>query len=251
MANRVYLVGAGPGDPALLTLAALEVLKRADVVLYDKLVDRRTLGLIPKRSKRVYVGAQEGHSQERQDRIYRLIQKYYDEGLNVARLKSGDPFIFGRGGEEVEFFRKNHIRFQVVPGITSAVGVPSQAGVPLTHRGISSGVMVLSGHPAEGTTADWSEAARFGGTLVILMGVATMGAVCKRLIEAGKDPETPACLICRGTMKGEKTVSGRLKELTALAAAKRLPHPGVIVVGDVVKLADFWARRNGGGSPGA
>ncbi len=250
MANKVYLVGAGPGDPALLTLAALEVMKRADVVLYDKLVGRRTLGLIPKRSKRVYVGAQEGHSQERQDKIYRLMQKYYDEGLNVVRLKNGDPFIFGRGGEEVEFFRKNRIRFQVVPGVTSAVGVPSHAGVPLTHRGISSGVMILSGHPAEGSTADWSEAARFGGTLVVLMAVATMGPVCKRLIEAGKDPETPACVICRGTMEGEKTVSGRLRELAALAEAKRLPHPGVIIVGDVVKLAGFWARKNGRASPG-
>lgn len=235
-------MGAGPGDPAFLTLAALDVIRRADVVLYDKLVDRRTLRLIPKRSKKVYVGAQEGHSRERQDRIYRLMQKYYNEGLNVARLKSGDPFIFGRGGEEVEFFKENNIRFQVIPGITSAVGVPTRAGVPLTHRGVSSGVMVLSGHPAQRSTADWSEAARFGGTLVFLMGVATLEEVCKRLIKAGKDPATPACVISRGTMNGERTVSGRLGKLHALAAAEELRPPGVIVIGEVVRFAGFWVE---------
>ena len=152
---------------------------------------------------------------------------------------------------EVEFFRKNRIRFHVVPGMKSAVVVTSQAGVPLTHRGLSSGVMILSGHPAEGSSADWSGAARFGGTLVILMGVAALGAVCRRLIEAGKDPATPACVISRGTMKGEKRVSGRLGELPALAEARRVAHPGVIVIGDVVKLAGFWARRNGRRTPGA
>lgn len=245
MANRVYLVGAGPGDPAYLTLAAVKAIRGADVVLYDKLVDRRTLRLIPGRSKRVYVGAEKGHSQERQDRICLLMQKYYDEGLNVVRLKNGDPFIFGRGGEEAEFLRENRIRFQVVPGLTSAVGVPSQAGVPLTQRGISSGVLVLSGHPAEGSASDWGGAARFGGTLVVLMGVAQLGAICRRLIRAGKDPATPACVICRGTMNGETTVSGLLGELPSLAASKRLPHPGVIVIGEVVRRAGLWARKSG------
>ena len=240
MPKKVYLVGAGPGDPELLTLAALRALEGADVVLYDRLIDRRILKLLPKGTLKVYVGAKEGRSGERQERIYRLLREYYGKGLDVVRLKSGDPFIFGRGGEEVEFFRRNHIRFEIVPGITSAVGVPSRSGLPLTHRGMSSGVMILSGRSADGSAIDWRGAARFDGTVVILMGLESVGGICGRLIGAGKDPATPACVISRGTMRGERAVSGRLDELGALASHGNLRHPAVTVVGDVVRLADFW-----------
>ena len=242
MKNRVYLVGAGPGDPRLLTVAAVRALKKADVVLYDRLVDNRVLKLLPRGTRRVYVGAGHKDAQERQDRIYRLMKKYHDEGKTVVRLKNGDPFLFGRGGEEMQFLKESGIGFAVVPGVTSAVGVPSVVGLPLTHRRLSSGVMIISGHPANGSVIDWRAAAKFKGTLVVLMGVATLASACERLIDEGMDPSTPACAISRGTMKGEKVVCGRVDELGGLVARAKLRHPAVAVVGEVVKLSDFWKK---------
>lgn len=233
-------MGAGPGNPGLLTVAALRVLRKADVVLYDRLVDPRVLELPPKGTRKVYVGAGKGDAQERQERIYRLMRIYHGRGLRVVRLKNGDPFVFGRGGEEVEFLRRNHIAFEVVPGVTSAVGVPSSVGLPLTTRGVSSGVMILSGHPADGAAADWSGAAKFGGTLVVLMGTEAAASICSQLIRAGKDPATPACVISRGTMEGERVIAGRLGELGGLVSGKKIAHPAIAVIGDVVKLAGFW-----------
>ena len=241
MAKKVYLVGAGPGDPGLLTIAALRVLQRADVVLYDRLVDRRVMKLIPKSATKVYVGASHHQdARERQGRIYELMKNFHDEGKVVVRLKNGDPFLFGRGGEEVHFLRGKGIPFEVVPGVTSATGVPSWVGLPLTHREYSSAVLVISGHPANDSVTDWSTAARFRGTLVILMGAGTLASACRRLVYEGMDPSTPACAISRGTMEGEKIVHGRLDELGDLAAKERLMHPAVAVVGEVVKLAGFW-----------
>lgn len=240
MAKKVYLVGAGPGNPGLLTVAGLEVLKKADVVLYDRLVDAGVLELLPRRARKVYVGAGKGGARARQERIYRLMKKYHDKGMSVVRLKNGDPFVFGRGGEEVEFLRRERIGFEVVPGVTSAVGVPSWVGLPLTTRGVSSGVMILSGHPAVGSSTDWSSAAKFGGTVVVLMGTEEASSICQRLIKAGKDPETPACMVSRGTLAGERIIAGRLRELGALVSNKGAPHPAIAVIGEAVKLASFW-----------
>ena len=240
MSKRVYLVGAGPGDPGLLTVAALRVLKRADVVLYDRLVDRRVLRLLPKAAQRVYVGAGHRDAQRRQRRIYALMKKFHEAGKTVVRLKNGDPFVFGRGGEEMQFLKENGIDFEIVPGVTSAIGVPSWVGLPLTHRELSSSVMIISGHPANGSVTDWSKAAGFRGTLVILMGVGTLGSACERLMKEGMDPSTSACAISRGTTKGEEVVSGRLDELAGLVMKKKLRHPAIAVIGSVVKLAGFW-----------
>lgn len=240
MAKKVYLVGAGPGDPGLLTVRATKVLRRADIVLYDRLIDPRILELLPRRARKVYVGAGKGEAQERQERIYRLMLKHHREGQNVVRLKNGDPFIFGRGGEEADFLRRNRIGFEIVPGLTSAVGVPTWVGLPLTNRGVSSGVMILSGHPADESVTDWASVAKFSGTIVVLMGTEAAGSICGKLIESGKDPATPACMISRGTMQGEKMIAGRLEELGALVLRNRLPHPAVAVIGDVVRLAGFW-----------
>ena len=240
MKKKVYLVGAGPGDPGLLTMAAMRVLERADAVLYDRLVDRRVLELLPKRARRVYVGAGHKDAQERQERIYSLMKRFHDEGKTVVRLKSGDPFVFGRGGEEVQFLRKSKIEFEVIPGVTSAIGVPTSAGLPLTHREVSSAVMIVAGHPANDSVTDWTKAANFRGTLVILMGVGTLSSACGRLIDEGMDPSTPACAISHGTMKGQKIVSGRLDQLGELVSKKRLKHPAIAVVGEVVRLAGFW-----------
>ena len=237
---KVYLVGAGPGDPELLTVAALRALKRADVVLYDRLVDGRVLRLLPKKARKVYVGAGHRDAQERQSRIYALMKKFNDQGKTVVRLKNGDPFVFGRGGEEVQFLRESGIRFEVVPGVTSAIGVPSRVGLPLTHRELSSAVMIISGHPADASVTDWPRADRFHGTIVILMGDGTIASACGRLMEEGMDPSTPACAISKGTMKGQRVVSGRLDQLGDLVSKTRLRHPAIAVIGDVVKLAGFW-----------
>ena len=238
--TRVYLVGAGPGDPDLLTVAALRALKRADVVLYDRLVDGRVLRLIPKKARRVYVGAGHRDAQERQNRIFTLMKRFHEQGKTVVRLKNGDPFVFGRGGEEVQFLTQSGIPFEIIPGVTSAIGVPSWVGLPLTQRELSSAIMIISGHPADGSVTDWSRAAKFHGTLVILMGVGTMASACRRLMEEGMDPSTPACAISKGTMKGQRTVSGRLDQLGDLVSKTKLRHPAIAVVGDVVKLASFW-----------
>lgn len=240
MSKKVYLVGAGPGDPGLLTVDALEVLKRAEVIFYDRLVDKRVLTLLPKGARKICVGAGHRDAQLRQKRIFDLMKKSHNEGKTVVRLKNGDPFIFGRGGEEMQFLRENRIAFEVVPGVTSAIGVPSRVGLPLTHRKLSSAVMIISGHHVDGSVTDWSKAAKFDGTLVILMGVSTITSTCESLIKEGMDPSTPACMISRGTMKGEKVVSGRLDELGGLVTRGMLRPPAVAIIGDVVKLANFW-----------
>ena len=239
---KVYLVGAGPGDPDLLTVAALRALRKADVVLYDRLVDGRVLRLLPKRIRKVYVGAGHRDARERQNRIYALMKKFNDQRKTVVRLKNGDPFVFGRGGEEVQFLRQSGIPFEIVPGVTSAIGVPSWLGLPLTHRELSSAVMIISGHPADGSETDWPRAARIHGPLVIQMRVGTMASACGRLMEEGMDPSTPACAISKGTMRGQKIVSGRLDELGDLVSKTRLKHPAIAVIGDVVKLASFWTN---------
>lgn len=237
--KRVYLVGAGPGDPDLLTAKAVRVMKGADVVLYDRLVDRRVLRALPRTTLKVLVGRGKESAQQRQERIYRLIQRYHSEGLTVVRLKNGDPLLFGRGGEEIEFLRSKGISYEVIPGITSATGVPSSLGLPLTHRQLSSQVLIVSGHSARKVAPDWKAIAKFKGTLVVLMGAAAIGSICKGLLEGGKDPGTPSCIISRGTSKGERVVCGNLEELESLAGRKEMA-PAIVVIGEVVKLAKFY-----------
>lgn len=240
MKGKVYLVGAGPGGPKLLTVQALEVLRKSDVVLYDRLVGRGILKALPKRTLRVYVGEKHGHAAERQERIYSLIKKYYARGMRIARLQNGDPFLFGRGGEEVGFLRSEGIPYEVVPGITSAVGVPSSAGVPLTERTASSALMVVPGHSMGGNQVDWKSVASFRGTLVILMGAGRIGEIAGELVSYGMDPSTPSCIIERGTLPGRRIASGPLGGLGRRASELNISSPAVAVVGSTVKLADFY-----------
>ena len=204
----VYLVGAGPGDPGLLTRRGSELLARADVVLHDRLVSRAVLDLAPPDAVMVDVGKEpDAAGGDRQDEIARLLVHYGRSDRVVVRLKGGDPFVFGRGGEEVEVLRDAGIDWEVVPGVTSAFGVPAAAGIPVTQRGLASSVTVVTGRVGDAGTpgaVDWDALARAGGTLVVLMGVSTRAAIADELVAGGRDPGTPVAVIERGTGPAER-----------------------------------------------
>ncbi|HEY2775716.1 MAG TPA: uroporphyrinogen-III C-methyltransferase [Candidatus Binatia bacterium] len=235
----VYLVGAGPGDPGLLTLKGRDVLARADVVLYDALASDRLLAHAPPGAEKILVGKRHGRDSVSQQEIESLLVARARDGKKVVRLKGGDPFIFGRGGEEAEACRRAGVRFEVVPGVTSAVAVPAYAGIPLTHRDHSSIVSFVTGRSGEarpGYDIDWATLARTGGTLVFLMAMTKIGEIATSLIDAGMDPQTPATGIRWGTLPRQKTVTSTLARIGVDAEALVRP-PVIFVVGDVAALA--------------
>ena len=235
----VYLVGAGPGDPGLITMKGANLLSRADVLIYDRLVDKKILSYAKPGATLLYVGKEGGSHTLTQDEINSAMVREARAGKTVVRLKGGDPYIFGRGGEEALFLVKNGIPFEVVPGVSSASAVPAYAGIPVTHRGIASAVAFITGHedPTKGDeSVDWEELSRFPGTLVILMGVQRIGENIARLIAAGKSPETPAAAISWGTTPRQRGVFGTLKNIADLVAGEKIAAPAVFVVGEVVKL---------------
>src|SRR5256714_8685957 len=211
----VYLVGAGPGDPGLLTVRGAEVLARADVVVYDRLSVSSLLDLAPPGAERISVGKTPRGPSVSQDDINALLVEKGKAGLEVVRLKGGDPFVFARGGEEAQALADAGVPFEVVPGVTSAVAVPAYAGVPVTHRGLSTSFTVVTGHedPWAATETDWEAVARVGGTIVVLMGVATRGAIAERLIAGGLAPHTPVAAGTRGTRPDPTTRRTTLAEL--------------------------------------
>ena len=246
MSGRVALVGAGPGDPGLMTVRGLALLRTADVVVYDRLVDPRILDEIPARARRIFVGKTSGAHLVPQAEINGLLVMHARRGRRVVRLKGGDPFVFGRGGEEALACVRAGVPFTVVPGVTSAVAVPAYAGIPVTHRGVASSFAVVTGHEdACKTTSsiDWGALATAVDTLVILMGARSLPAIARALLDAGRPPETPVALIHRGTTDAQETVVGRLDGIAALAAARALAPPVVIVVGDVVALRERLGWR--------
>lgn len=235
----VYLVGAGPGDPGLLTRRGADVLARADVVVYDHLASPRLLDLAPSGSTRVCAGKSIGHCTMSQDEINTTLVAHARLGRTVVRLKGGDPFVFGRGAEEAEHLRAEGVAFQVVPGVTAAVGVTAYAGVPVTHRDAASAVAFVTGHHDPESAAgrgrlDWANLARFPGTLVVYMGVTRLESLCRTLVRLGKAPETPAAMIAAGTLPRQRTVSATLADLPARVAASGLGPPALLVVGEVV-----------------
>jgi uroporphyrin-III C-methyltransferase len=233
--GQVYLVGAGPGDPGLLTIKARELLAACDVVIYDYLVNPEILGHVPLQAERIYVGKVGGGRQTPQDHINSLLIDHAQKGARVVRLKGGDPFLFGRGGEEAEALRAVGIPFEVVPGISSALAVPAYAGIPLTHRDFSSSVSVVTGARArDGATRLSGELS--ADTLVILMGVTQLREIVADLIAAGRPPETPAAVVRWGTYEGQLTVTGTLATIATEARKAGMRPPAVIVVGEVVKL---------------
>jgi len=241
--GKVFLVGAGPGDPALLTLKAVEVLKAADVVIYDRLVNETILNFASKTAEKIYVGKSAGKHELTQKKINELLVKKALEGKKVVRLKGGDPFIFGRGGEEAEVLAEKHIAFEVVPGITSAVAAPAYAGIPLTHRDYASSVAIVTGHRAEngGKNVKWAELARAVDTIVILMGVELLESTATKLIEGGLATDTPVAIIEQGTSTQQRSVIGKLGTIAQTAREKGVKPPAVIVIGKVALLGEKLA----------
>jgi len=237
--GKVYLVGAGPGDPGLLTLKAKECLSQADVVVYDYLANEAFLDYANHKAELIYVGKKGGCHIMNQDEINNLLVKKAKEGLKVVRLKGGDPFIFGRGGEEAQDLAKAGISFEVVPGVTSAIAVPAYAGIPLTHRDYNSTVTFVTGHEdptKKESDIAWDALAKSRGTLVFLMGVGNLPGIVENLMEHGRSPETPVAIIQNGTVPEQKTVTGRLHDITEKAQREGVKPPAIIVVGDIVNL---------------
>ncbi len=233
----VFLVGAGPGDPELLTLKALRAIRRADAVLYDHLVSDEILALAPRAAVRIYVGKEAGRHAMPQARINELLVQFAGAGQCVVRLKGGDPFVFGRGGEELEELAARGIAFQVVPGVTAACGASGYAGIPLTHRDHAQSVVFVTGHLCDGSVnLDWPALARPHQTVVIYMGLAGLAEICAQLVAHGLPVSTPAAAIERGTTPRQRVVIGDLGTLTRLVEEARLCPPALIVVGEVVKL---------------
>ncbi len=266
MAGKVYIIGAGPGDYKLLTIKAAEAIKESEVIVYDRLIDSNVLGFADNGAEFVYVGKQPQHHQVPQNEINQLLLKYAKEGKTVARVKGGDPFLFGRGGEECEYLHKNGIDFEVVPGITSSLAVPAYAGIPVTHREYASSLHIITGHHSaeRGSTGniesteniksvinrecdrdressplcDFETLAKQEGTLVFLMGVKNISEICSGLMGFGKAPETPVAVIENGTKPEQRVITGILSDITEKCEQYKVKSPAVIVVGEVAKLTE-------------
>jgi uroporphyrin-III C-methyltransferase len=235
MKGKVYLVGAGPGDPELLTLKALRLLRKADVVLYDDLVTPEILALIPATSQLHNVGKRAGTKKISQPEINFLMIGLAESGLNVVRLKSGDPLIFGRAGEEIEALRQAGIEYEIVPGVTSALGAAARAEIPLTHRHASSALVFITAHQAaDSDPADWNKLAASGATLVIYMPGQNYGELGAKLSAAGLPSDTPVAIVSRATTSHHQT---HLTTISNLRRAPHLPAPALLLVGEVVRFA--------------
>jgi uroporphyrin-III C-methyltransferase len=241
--GEVALVGSGPGDVELLTLKALRFLQQADVVLYDYLVSDDILALIPSDTILVCVGKRAGHHSVPQEKTNQLLVDFAQQGHRVVRIKGGDPFIFGRGGEELEVLSDAGLSFHVVPGITAAAGATAYAGIPLTHRDYAQSAMFITGHlKAESDQMDWTTLARGNQTLVIYMGLMKSEYIQSQLVEHGRNPDTPIAIIERGTQSTQRIFKGQLAQLAELA--KDAQSPSLIVIGEVVSLSDKLAWFN-------
>lgn len=245
---KASLVGAGPGDPGLLTLRGLELIREADVIIYDALVNPALLKFARKDSRHIYVGKiADKHAMPQED-INALIADYASQNAKVVRLKGGDPYIFGRGGEEAEYLADREIAFEEVPGISSAVAAPAYAGIPLTHRDFTSAITIVTGHenPEKNISAiNWESLAQSGATLVFVMGVRNLPNISARLIKAGMSPDTPAAIIYRGTTPMQRSLFATLSTLPDLARKNEFANPSVIVVGKVVRLHEKldWVKE--------
>lgn len=237
MLGKVYIVGAGPGKADLLTLRAYNLIKKADVILYDELIGEVLDLLKDCKAEVIYVGKRSGRHKMSQEEINNLLVKYAREGKVVVRLKGGDPFIFGRGGEEIEFLAENGVEFEVVPGVTSAIAVPAVVGIPITHRNYDPAVVFITGRESR-ERLNWEALAKLNATIVILMGVSKLRGNCKRLLQHGKDPNTPVAIIERGFSKNQRVVVGKLSDIADIAEKEGISPPAIIVIGDVVKIME-------------
>lgn len=237
--GEVYVVGAGPGDPDLLTLKALQLMQQADVILYDNLVSPGILERARRDATKTYVGKKGGGESTRQESINEMLIRLAQQGHRVCRLKGGDPFVFGRGGEEIEGLIEAKIPFQVVPGISAANGCAAYAGIPLTHRDYSQSVRFVTGHPKDGQVdLAWQEFAHKNQTIVFYMGLGGLKSICEKLIQHGRSPDTPIAIVASGTLPSQKVVTGNLTNIVPLAENAELTRPTLIIVGEVVAFRD-------------
>ena len=244
--GEVYLVGAGPGDPELLTLKALRLMQQADVVIYDRLVSQPIMDLCRRDAEKIYVGKARSNHAVPQEGINALLVKYASEGKRVCRLKGGDPFIFGRGGEEIQELFAAGIAFQVVPGITAASGCSAYAGIPLTHRDYAQSVRFLTGHLKEGSPElPWNELVYQNQTLVLYMGLVGLEKICEKLIAHGQRPDMPVALVSKGTTPEQKVVVGTLADIASKVSEYQIQAPTLTIIGDVVSLREQlqWHER--------
>ena len=241
--GKVYLVGAGPGDPELMTLKARRLLEQADVVLFDRLLDPRMMEGI--RAERIDVGKNAGRHKLSQEEINQLLIEKAESGAMVVRLKGGDPYLFGRGGEEGLALQEKGIFFEVVPGVTSSIAAPALAGIPVTHRGVASSLTIVTGHEEPGKEAplDWKAISGLGGTLVVLMGVSRLKQNAAALMAAGKPADTPAAMVEKGGWKGQRLITATLGTIAEKAEVSRIESPAILVVGDVVRLSDKLGKK--------
>lgn len=245
MMGKVYLVGAGPGDPRLITVKGLELIQEADTILYDRLIDPALLRQAKKGAELIYCGKAPGNHSLPQELINGLLVAKAKEGRKVVRLKGGDPFVFGRGGEEAESCQLAGIPFEVIPGITSGIAAPAYAGIPVTHRQYGSSFAVVTGHPGGATEPEWRKLATAVDTLVIYMGVTNLENICGELLEGGLSPDTPVALVQQGTWQEQKTITGHLRNIVSIAVAEKIKPPAMIVIGKVVALREQlnWFER--------
>jgi uroporphyrinogen III methyltransferase/synthase len=241
MKGKVYLVGAGPGDPGLLTLKGCELIQKADVILYDALVSPRLLRFARPKTKCIFVGKRGGQPSVAQDEIEKTLIQKAREGKIVVRLKGGDPFIFGRGGEEALLLAQAGIDWEVVPGVTSAIAAPAYAGIPLTQREFTSTVAFITGHEdleRKASRVDWTKISTGAGTLVFLMGISNLTSIIEELMRHGRSADTPCAVVMWGTLPKQKTVTGRLSDIVQKVEDAKLSSPSVFVVGEVVRLRE-------------
>jgi len=239
MTGKVYLVGAGPGDAKLITLKAVELIQKADAVLYDRLVSKKIISMIPKKAEKVYVGRSVGDDTKHQETTNDLMLKYAKTKKHVVRLKGGDPIIFGRGGEEAEFLKEHKIRYEIIPGITSGIGSATYSGIPLTHRKYASSVVFVTGHEdpeKKKESVKWKRLAKSVDTIVIMMGLSRINVICKQLVKGGMNKNTPVAIIQNGTTSKHKLITGNLSNIAKKVKDNKIKPPANIIIGKVVDL---------------
>ena len=240
MSGKVYLVGAGPGDAKLITVGAVELLKKADVVLYDRLVSKKILSMLPKKTEKVFVGRSIGDDYKHQDDTNQLMLKYAKTKKHVVRLKGGDPIIFGRGGEEAEYLKRHKIKYEIIPGISSGIGSATYSGIPLTHRKYASSVVFVTGHEdpeKKKESVKWKRLAKSVDTIVIMMGLSRIGVICKELAKGGLEKNTPVAVIQNGTTSKQRMIKGTISNIAKKVHEHKIKPPSIIIIGKVVSLS--------------